>query len=613
MEAADSETLRSCDAENVVRINGVNIEHNGICIENKNIDDIEGSEDFGRHDSHVVDNTKKNTNEEDPDNCQVSAEVDINERMVNVEKDHVDDLVGSHCSSFKQNASVHVATGDCNLDTINQDVAKSFCLRHDGTEERVKLVTSYDLESVADDVEEIILPDEPVVRNEITCSNDKDDFRMNTSVNPEHVGEHWVTRNQKTYEFLPYTNVDKLLSKSGCEESVFHDLPDELIIKIFSFLTTKELCLNVAPVCRKWRQISLDNSLWKCLDFSSYPHLSSLNLLWVLKRTPLLKKLIVSGRVNVTHAEVAIITECCPGIQEIDFGFCDITGVILKCLTENCPELRKINIEGCDKLEQDKTVRYLVRCKKLTHLNFSHCMFFQDSGIIFLAARLPEIKSINLDGISFLTDRAVQGLVEKHYLYLEEVELDGAEISDLGVEQLSHCKQLKHLGISFCECLTDQSLQYLKELKNLVNLRLRKGSDFSPQGLSNFFKEASLSKLQVLNLSECSLITDEVILDLAQACGKQLRDLSLSWCWFLTDTGLISIVDHCCNLESLDILGIDKIYGECLSRVPEEMTRLQFLDLRQCNKILDNLIVDMVRRKKDLRVINYYGEEFIHD
>jgi hypothetical protein len=32
----------------------------------------------------------------------------------------------------------------------------------------------------------------------------------------------------------------------------------------------------------------------------------------------------------------------------------------------------------------------------------------------------------------------------------------------LGVEQLSHCKQLKHLGISFCECLTDQSLQYLK-------------------------------------------------------------------------------------------------------------------------------------------------------
>ena len=56
----------------------------------------------------------------------------------------------------------------------------------------------------------------------------------------------------------------------------------------------------------------------------------------------------------------------------------------------------------------------------------------------------------------------MQGLVEKQNQHLEEVELDGAEISDSGVEQLSYCKQLKHLGISFCECLTDQSLEYIK-------------------------------------------------------------------------------------------------------------------------------------------------------
>ena len=28
-------------------------------------------------------------------------------------------------------------------------------------------------------------------------------------------------------------------------------------------------------------------------------------------------------------------------------------------------------------------------------------------------------------------------------------------------------------------------------------------------------------------------------------CGKQLKELSLSWCWLITDTGLVSIVDHC--------------------------------------------------------------------
>ncbi|XP_045205172.2 F-box/LRR-repeat protein fbxl-1-like [Mercenaria mercenaria] len=572
------QTCKTVDADifkEDASINGINIEKIDVCVAEQLSDDEE----------EVSNDAKK-----EPDVALHEAECTVN------------------------NGEASVCTSSTN--TLSQDVAKSFCLRHDGTEERVKLVTSYDLECVNaenDDTEKLHVTEDVIVRDENTCVYNRDDLRMKTSVNHEHVGEHWVSRNMKTYETLPFTNIDKLMTKSGCEGSVFHDLPDELIVKIFSYLTTKELCQNVAPICRKWRQISLDHSLWKSLDFSTRPHLSSLNFLWVMRRAPLLKRLFISGRVNVTRAEVAILTESCPGIQEIDFGFCDnLTCDMLQCLPENCQDLRKINVEGCDKLE-NRTLKYLVKCKKLSHLNFSHCMFLQDSGIIFLAGGLPEIKSINLDGISFLTDRGVKGLVDSHYLYLEEVELDGAEISDVGLEQLSRCKQLKHLGISFCECLTDQSLEYLKELKNLVYLRLRKGSDFSSDGLSSFFKEASLSKLQVLNLSECSAVNDQVVLDMSQACGSHLKELSLSWCWFITDTGLISIVDHCCNMENLDLLGIDRIYGECLSRVPEEMTKLKFLDLRQCNQILDNLIVDMVRRKKDLKVINYYGEEFVHD
>lgn len=507
---------------------------------------------------------------------------------------------------------------------ISENVAESICLQSNGTEERVKLVTSLDIECVGDEKDKhsvaengVKNADVPVGCNtgglDVNNSEKVNEFSMNASVHPEHIGDLWVTRNLKTFEYLPFTNIDKLMSKSGCEGSVFHDLPDELIVKIFSYLSTQELCQNVAPVCRKWRQISLDHSLWKSLDFSRRPHLSSLNLLWVMRRAPLLKRLVISGRVNITRAEVAIFTECCPGIQDIDFGFCDsLSGDMIQCLAENCSDLMKINVEGCDNLKTN-CLKHLVKCKKLSHLNFSHCMFLQDSGVKFLAKGLPVIKSINLDGISFLTDSAVTGLVGHHYLYLEEVELDGAEISDAGIQQLARCTQLKHLGISFCECLTDMSLEYLKDLKNLVSLRLRKGSDFTADGLSSFFKSASLSKLHFLNLSECSAVNDLVVLDMAQACGSHLKELALSWCWFITDTGLVSLVDHCCNLEMLDLLGIDRICGECLARVPEEMTKLKFLDLRQCNQILDNLIVDMVRRKKDLKVINYYGEEFVHD
>lgn len=40
-------------------------------------------------------------------------------------------------------------------------------------------------------------------------------------------------------------------------------------------------------------------------------------------------------------------------------------------------------------------------------------------------------------------------------------------------------------------------------------------------------------------------------------------------------------------MENLDLLGIDKIRGDCLDRVPEEMPKLKYLDLRQCNKVIN--------------------------
>lgn len=411
MEAKDQaccpDAIEVLDRENAEKVKDVDIEVNNISDVKCSVDYDGVTEDISRQNSQVSNYAEKDETEDNGDHFGESGKMNENVAMVTDEKtpfDTLHNLVDSKFSvSDEEKNSVNAVTSDSNSVSFTQDVAKSFCLRHDGTEERVKLVTSCDLECVNDNIEEINLPEEA----EITSSNDKDDFKMNASVNHEHVGELWVTRNQKTYEFLPYTNIDKLLSKSGCEDSVFHDLPDELIVKIFSFLTTKELCQNVAPVCRKWRQISLDQSLWKCLDFSSNPRLSSLNLLWLVRRTPLLKKLVISGRMNVTLAEVAILTECCPAMQEIDFGFSDITSVMLKCLAENCPNLRKINIEGCDRLGEEKCVKCLVKCQKLTHLNFSHCIFIEDSDIIYLSSKLPEIKSINLDGISFLTDRYI--------------------------------------------------------------------------------------------------------------------------------------------------------------------------------------------------------------
>ena len=38
-------------------------------------------------------------------------------------------------------------------------------------------------------------------------------------------------------------------------------------------------------------------------------------------------------------------------------------------------------------------------------------------------------------------------------------------------------------------------------------------------------------------------------------------------------------------MEFLDLLGIDKIYGDILREVPDKMPCLVFLNLQQCNQV----------------------------
>lgn len=41
----------------------------------------------------------------------------------------------------------------------------------------------------------------------------------------------------------------------------------------------------------------------------------------------------------------------------------------------------------------------------------------------------------------------------------------------------------------------------------------------------------------------------------------------------------------CSNLETLDLLGLDKIDGYPLSAIPTKMPKLVYLDLQQCNQV----------------------------
>ncbi|KAK3085362.1 hypothetical protein FSP39_002152 [Pinctada imbricata] len=342
-------------------------------------------------------------------------------------------------------------------------------------------------------------------------------------------------------EFLP--EKPESTAENNC---VFNILPREIILKIFSYLTTYELCVSVLPVCRTWYVIGYDPSLWQELDFIKCPNLPSIDLCRTIKRACHIKKLRLVGRNEnmMSEPEVVLYTLFLKHLRKVDLGFCDgLTIRMLESFVTNCPLLDSLNVEGCPHVN-DKAVEVIARKPDWKVLNFSHCNI-TDTGIQLLAKALTSLEYLNIDGISWIQDRTIGILVDYQGEHIKQLELDGAELTDASIQHIARCPQLSMLMISFCDNLTDQSLRLLQQTHSLTHLMLRKGANFSSGALLSLFQSPSLQNLTKLNLSECIKVVDETVIAIMKCCGSKLRELSLCWCWHVTDMGLISIVDHC--------------------------------------------------------------------
>ena len=88
------------------------------------------------------------------------------------------------------------------------------------------------------------------------------------------------------------TNIEDFKSKpthskpaslaSNAKKSVFNNLPNELTLKILSYLDLKDR-FKAAQVCKRWNRIVYDKSNWKELNFSEWKTISKLVFFYFLK------------------------------------------------------------------------------------------------------------------------------------------------------------------------------------------------------------------------------------------------------------------------------------------------------------------------------------------
>ena len=387
-------------------------------------------------------------------------------------------------------------------------------------------------------------------------------------------------------------------------------LPDEVLLKIFTYFSPVSLAQSVSRVCRRWRKICLDVSLWKYLHFRKMHLLCERkeSLLNVIRNSKLLVSL-QCPHIPYADEVLNVVARFCPFMKKLDMGFTSINScVVLEKFLVNCSQVCHLNFEGV-KLNCDcrGSAFKIGSLKSLSHLNLSHCMWVNDKFITLLANSDCKLTCLNIEGIPYVTNKSLRLLLNANSDSLESLLLDGEGLTDESLVLVRNCHNLVKFSLLFSENLSDSTFCDILSLKKLMHLKIRKGVGLSKSGITNAFLRNSFNNLVYLNLSECNNFNDDALSVIAQKC-PMLESLSLNWCLDVSDKGLSFVVNSCPRIKKMSLIGLVAITGAEFCNISYFLPELRYLDLQQCSFVSDSFLERLVQSKPDLKVRNYWGE-----
>jgi hypothetical protein len=146
------------------------------------------------------------------------------------------------------------------------------------------------------------------------------------------------------------------------------NLPPELVVKIFSYLSFKDLCL-AESVCKQWRELAKHA--------------------WLMKRRFAIS--VVSLRVSL-----GILVTRCPNIRIVDFRGYSLVAQnqnIVVSIALNCPHIEEVNLSSQTKLLDEQVKALFIHCTKLKKLDLTSAKSL--TGKCLLYARNMTYLAIN--------------------------------------------------------------------------------------------------------------------------------------------------------------------------------------------------------------------------
>eukprot|EP01113_Clastostelium_recurvatum_P019350 TRINITY_DN2281_c0_g1_i3.p1 TRINITY_DN2281_c0_g1~~TRINITY_DN2281_c0_g1_i3.p1 ORF type:complete len:1891 (-),score=415.16 TRINITY_DN2281_c0_g1_i3:873-6545(-) len=323
----------------------------------------------------------------------------------------------------------------------------------------------------------------------------------------------------------------------------------------------------------------------------------------------------------------------------LDFETCkNISSSSCIEIAHMCPDLRRLNLAQCSNIATEGLVQIGLACKNLERISIEGCYQVTDHGVLALAHGCPSLRYVNLSGCTKITDFAVRSVLQscKSLQILEArkcTQLTDAAFVGAFAAQGSDAARAGSTpdlrsAIANAVSLTrsSSSMAALSDASSLSSSPAMSSGIVSLGSESDdMVDEAPSSPLQVLDLLDCTRVTDAAVAAIAQSCpnlvvlklsGRGVSDLGLGWiarscprlcvlelagCETITDAAAQQVASGCPMVHTLNLASCKALTDAAFVAPGENVPRLlwaslQHVDLTRCMNITDLTIIALAEK-----------------
>lgn len=208
-------------------------------------------------------------------------------------------------------------------------------------------------------------------------------------------------------------------------------LDDDILLKIFNCLSTKERC-KLSQTCRKLWKIAWHPSLWEEIEIKSQ---NAINLLKTIAKYgchSYIKKLIIECSTDFTSIFLSLSFSSLSSLVLRNSR--KLTDSNITIILNNCHHLKELDLSGCTNVTRAYSH---ASTTILESLDLSDCHCVDDSGLVMTLSRMPNLEFLYLRRCGKITDASLVSIASYCCLMKQLSVSDCNKITDFGVRELA--------------------------------------------------------------------------------------------------------------------------------------------------------------------------------